>query len=416
MSDLNRYLEEALSKVPNLLLRKAVSKKLEDQGVEDEALLDALMEHIQTNGDGQFVWDDGEPDKFKNLSIEFSDEDTKSILSEFNKLLKEDLPEVISNSVQDTAKAVVKGLENEWPEQKIEEDSSARYFRDRLNLRWSKGLDPLRMMLIASREVGQEYADKLSRSKAKKGIARREVTVAVHARACQTALEILTLLENGLADGAYARWRTLYELSVVAMLVDRFGDEIAERYLAHDAVSMREAIRNEYRHDQIPYDPQSLKGTAKTIETEFQSLVSEFGKSFAGPYGWAADSIGKKAPRFQDLEEAIEWKALPPNYKWSSHKIHAGVAGTLRTLGSFDGELTVRAGASNAGIEIPAVNTAFSLLQITTLVFGKRNDIETQIQMQALILLRDKVVRECRKAAKRLERDEMEIRRELDEI
>ncbi len=416
MINLNKHLEEQLKTVPNLLLRQAVIIKLEEQGIEGKRLLDALTDHIFSGSEETFHWDDGGHDQTRNLHIELTDEDTKKIEEDYNRFIKESLPEIIKNSLQDGAKSLAKELEKRWPEQKVEERNSIRHFRDRLDLRWAKGLDPLQMMLIASREVGQEFAEKLARSKAKKGIVKREVIMALHMRACQTTMEILTLLENGLSDGAYARWRTLYEISVVALVIDLFGDVIAERYLAHDVVSMRESIINEFKHDEQNYDPATLKGEAKEIEDEFQSLVEEFGKSFAGPYGWVAHCFGMKRPRFQDLEEAIDWNALPPNYKWSSYKVHAGVAGTVRSLGSFGGQPVIHAGASNAGLETPAINTAYSLMQVTSLVFGKSNDLETQIKMQSLVLLRNKVVRECRKAAKKLESDEMEIRLGLAEL
>ena len=105
-------------------------------------------------------------------------------------------------------------------------DAGNRHFSDRIDLRWSKGLGPLRMMLIASREVGELFAEKLKRSKAKKGILKRKTLMILHMRAYRTTLEILTLIENGFPDGAYARWRTLYEITVVAFfkrIVQREG-------------------------------------------------------------------------------------------------------------------------------------------------------------------------------------------------
>lgn len=410
MSDLNRLLEEQVETVPKLLLRKAVKKKIEDQGIEDTELLEALTDHILSGSEGTFHWDDDGPDQHRNLHIKFTDEDTKKIEADFKEFIDEKLPEAIQNAVKDCAKSFAKALKKRWPEQKVEERNEMQHFRDRIDLRWAKTLDPLRMLLIASREVGQEFAEKLYKSKAKKGIVKREALMALHMRACQTTMEILVLLENGLADGAYARWRTLYEISVVAFVIDRFGDDIAERYLAHDVVSMREAIMNEYRHGGRAYKPDGLDGEEKEIEEEFQSLIAEFGRSFGGAYGWASESLQMKAPRFQDLEQAIDWGALPPNYKWSSYKVHAGVAGTVRSLGSFGGQPVLHAGASNAGIETPAINTAFSLMQVTLLVFGKLNNLENQIQLQSLVLLREKVFKEGRKAAKKLEKDEMEIR------
>lgn len=409
MSDLKKVLEEQIQGVPKLLLRHAVKKKLKDQAIEGESLLEALTDHILSESKDTFHWDDGQPDQTRDLHIEFTDEDSKDIEEAYKNFMKDGLPEVIQSSVKDGAKELVKALVKRWPEQKVEERNDMRHFRDRIDLRWAKAIDPLRMMLIASREVGQEFAEKLARSKAKNGIVKREAIMALHMRACQTTMEILTLLENGLSDGAFARWRTLYEISVVALVIDRFGDEIAERYLLHDVVTMREAVKNEFKHDDKVYDPTALTGEEREIEDEFQALIGKYGKSFGSSYGWAAESLKIKSPRFQDLEQAIDWNSLPPHYKWSSYKVHAGVAGTIRSLGSFGGQPVLHAGASNAGLDTPAINTAYSLMQITLLVFGRFTDLENQIKLQSLVLLRDKVVRECRKAAKKLENDEMEI-------
>lgn len=243
---------------------------------------------------------------------------------------------------------------------------------------------------------------------------KREALLILHMRACQTTLEILTLIENGLPDGAYARWRTLYEITVVAFFVSRFGDEAAERYMEHDVVSARESLVNEFKFSGEQYDPMLLEGEAKEIEGDFVAVVQKFGKSFAGPYGWAADSLGKKSPRFQDLEEAVDWGALPPEYKWSSFKVHAGSAGALRSLGNVGDSQVIHAGATNAGLQTPAIDTAHSLLQITSLIFPNPNQMETAIQVKGLLILRDKVVKECRKATRKLEKDEFNIRAGLE--
>lgn|GEM_PF-4669902 len=71
----------------------------------------------------------------------------------------------------------------------------------------------------------------------------------------------------------------------MALVIDRFGDEIAERYLLHDVVTMREAVKNEFKHDDKIYDPTALKGEEKEIEDEFQALIGEYGKSFGSSYG-----------------------------------------------------------------------------------------------------------------------------------
>lgn len=412
---LQEAIEGQIRKVPHLLLKKLIARKLNEQGVDEPALLDALIKHIEDKSKDKFHWDDGSQDE-RNLSIDFTKEDMDQLEKDVKEFIRVNVPEAIFRSVDHGARLILKNFEKRWPEARVDERNGAQHFRDRLELRWGPCLDALRMMLTASREVGDAFSNRLARSRAKKGIVTREVTLALHLRACQTALEIITLLENGLPDGAYARWRTLYEISVVAFFISRFGDEAAERYVAHDIVAMRDSTANEFHHDGLTYDASKLTGALKAQEVEYDAAVMKFGKSFKGPYGWAAHSLNIAAPRFQDLEKAIEWGTLPPNYKSSSFKVHAGIAGTIRTLGSIGDDVFIHSGATNAGLQIPAMNAAYSLLHVTSLVFENVRDIEVQIQMKSMILLREKVVSAGRRASKKLEKDEMLIRQSNSSI
>jgi hypothetical protein len=263
------------------------------------------------------------------------------------------------------------------------------------------------MMLVAARDLGQDYADRLTRSKAKKGIETRTAISALQTRACQTTLEILTLIENGLPDGAYARWRTLYELSVVAYFIHQAGDDTARRYFAHDVVSMRTRLVNEFRFLGEAFERGKLDEEGRELEDEFHALIAKFGSPFASPYGWAAQYLGLKKPTFQDLEKDVDWGVLPPDYKMSSFKVHAGAAGTVRTLGTVGGTGHMIAGASNYGMDTPAILTAQSLLQITVLVFKTPLDMELAAQMRSLTLLRDRVAKHCNRIAEAIESEEL---------
>ncbi|WP_413207590.1 DUF5677 domain-containing protein [Rhodospirillum sp. A1_3_36] len=408
MKKIKEILNDEASKIPKVLLQKLLSRKLHDIGISDEALPAALAEHLTTKGDENFLWDDGNDGPSQNIRLSFTEDEIRSLKQDTDSFLNNKLPEIIDTFVKESATQIIKDTEREWPQEKLYEKYQMRHFQDRLDLQWAEGLDPLRMILISSREAGQNFAEKLSSSKAKKGIFRRHAILILHMRACQTALEIVTLLESGLPDGAYARWRTLYEISIVAFVIDQFGDDIAERYLAHDVVSVRESIMNEFKHDGVAYEPTALRGEDKRTEDLFQELLSRFGKSYKGPYGWAAHHLGIKSPRFQDLEAAIDWKTLPPHYKWSSYKVHAGVSGSVRSLGSAGFQSRIHAGAMNIGLDIPAINTAYSLMHVTSLIIGNSTDLETQIFIRSLIILRDKVVEECRKIARKIEKTGME--------
>ena len=58
----------------------------------------------------------------------------------------------------------------------------------------------------------------------------------IHGRALQEFLEIITLMKNGFADGAYARWRSMYELSIIASFITENGEKVAKEFI--EAIDM----------------------------------------------------------------------------------------------------------------------------------------------------------------------------------
>lgn len=155
MTNLNKLVQKQIQKIPHHFLLRLVRQKLEDQGFKDKAMLDALCKHILEKSGESFHWDDGDDGPTKNLKLDFTQQEIKDLESDVKAFLKNDLPSAIQRSVESTAKSLVKRLLKEWPEVRVDENAEMRHFRERLDLRWGAGLDPLRMMLIASREIGQ---------------------------------------------------------------------------------------------------------------------------------------------------------------------------------------------------------------------------------------------------------------------
>ena len=405
--NLNSYLLLLIKDIPKFALAQVVKDKLHDCGIDDdEQLATAIAEHLLSGSNEKFQWDN---DEYSNVTLTFTDKDFDKIERFVDSKLKETLPSAIQEAVNKGAEILIERLTTDWPEQIIYERNELQAFRERLNLRWCKGLDPLRMLLTCSREICGKFTNALLRSKAKKGIVRRKVLILLHMRACQTTMEIITLLENGLADGALARWRTLYELGVVARLIYIYGDDIAQRYLDHDEVAMKQSMDNELKfYNSASRSPISKK-EQKEINGNFDAVITRYGKEFGSNYGWASHHLRIKKPTFQQLEIAATREFLPPTYKWASFKIHAGVAGLLRNLGNITEELVTLAGASNAGLEEPAVYTAYTLTEITSLLYGNSKKLENMIELTALCNLRDQVMKECTKAARKLEIDERQL-------
>lgn len=409
MRNLKKVIEDELEKIPEIFLKSLIEEKLDAYGIHEPQLIEAIAAQILRGDDVDLNWETNGSVNIDELELEITEEDTAKLSSDIEAFIAHEIPKIVRNTINEGAEMLLESLEEIWANVKIEEKSEAKQFQKRLELRWGEALDPLRILLAAARELGQKYTDKLHKQRFSKQTSKQRATIALHMRSCQTTTEILTLLENGLADGAYARWRTLYEITVVALCIDKFGNDTAERFLSHGIISDHEFIINELRFNGIKYDPNSPPREFREVEKQFRKAIATYGKPFGTQYGWAAKALELKNPRFQDLERAIDWEKIPPDYKLSSYKVHAGAAGTMWTLASTNQQIHLHAGASNAGLQTPATNTANSLALITSLLFENLEELEEQIELRSLLMMRDKVSVECRKAAQKLERDEAKL-------
>ncbi|MGA9100167.1 MAG: DUF5677 domain-containing protein, partial [Methanotrichaceae archaeon] len=211
-------------------------------------------------------------------------------------------------------------------------------------------------------------------------------------RACVVASEIHCLLENGYADGAESRWRTLNELAITSAFLLQKGDEIAERYTKYRAVidlrknkTLKDQAEN---HLSNPGPNQSLEtrdAIEKSIETfseiimsleeEVSKLCDRFGPSFGNyPNGWAAAAFSnnhkKRVVSLTEMANTVIGSTLIPYYKLSvrafaNDGVHQGSVGDVRSRGDFGPTDTVILGASPVGLYLPISNTAEDLAVTT---------------------------------------------------
>lgn len=384
---LQKLLEKELGDAPSLLLRSLIEKKLRAAGVEpDSVVVDRILNHIRRGSSESFQWEsDSTTDK--NIEIVFSNED----LDELEKMSLKFL-ESVPNVVVDIASAIADSLQGElhdnWGEEHLRLKEEMLSFRGRLEQRWGNGLKLLRMMLTISRELGSEVTRRLPLHKSTV----HDVLTRLHVRACQVTDEIITLLENGFADGAMARWRTLHEISIVMILIRDHGQQLAERYLAHRYVEAKSG-KDQYMLccERLGYKKLSLT-ECQEIDEAYDRVVALYGDEFRGPYGWAEGYVSKgrrRAVGLGDLEAAAGRAAMGPYYKLASYNVHAGPHALFFRLGLM-GEPGLLAGASDAGLLEPGQNTAFSLTMISV-ALGAGDDVtlDTLVSMKILQALRD---------------------------
>ncbi len=232
----------------------------------------------------------------------------------------------------------------------------------------------------------------------------------LHSRACLIATEILSLSENGYADGAHARWRTLYEMATIASFiinpnVKGHGNDIAERYYLYRIVEdlrIFEAIGGK-------------KETIEKLRSKVDGLKNRFGRSFARKNGWASDAFNdpdnpKFNGNFSEIERRAEYAVKDPIkkvlYKMASITLHSGAVGDINSLGSMPNLYRAKViGASPFGLTIPMYYTASDLTSITRYSM----DIYPKWQGNAILALMyiftNSIGAECKKSEDILNKD-----------
>lgn len=155
----------------------------------------------------------------------------------------------------------------------------------------------------------------------------------LHGRALQIFLEIISLMRNGFADGAYSRWRSMYEITIIASFINKYGENVAESFIKSSDTNDR-------------YDWAKSSGI--------------FNKS-------------KKYISFNDIQKNSDFdtKNWKEEYLLSNQLIHASAQGTFSRLGNgLEMHNIIPAGRSDYGMTIPAEHSAISLSQITAIFFN----------------------------------------------
>lgn len=402
MTELQKTLEQELGKLPHQILQNLLEKKLKAAGVNPEsALVDRLLRHILSGNTAAFQWDDGN-ETHSDITVSISEEDIAEVEEIISRLMTS-MPDIIENISTNTSKSVLKQLRKEWADEHLLQEKDLYGFRMRLEKRWGKALGMLRMLLTISRELGSEIAKLLPPAKSHLN----NVLLRLHVRACQVTAEIITLLENGYADGAMARWRTLHEIGIVMTLINEHGEPLAERYVAHSAVEAKTS-KDQYAqcYEQLGYLP-ITQSECKKIDKAYDLAITKYGKDFQGPYGWAAGYVkksGKGRIGFGDLEAAAGKAEMASHYKLASYNVHAGPHALFFRLGLW-GESGLLAGPSNAGLTEPGQNTAVTFTLTSLLLAKDCINLDVLVGMKMLQQLRDEIPRAFDRAERKLKSD-----------
>ena len=412
MGSLQSVLEEQLATMPRVIATELVRDKLKAAGhTKDEKLIGSIVDQLLGAGTAD---DDNDDDIIdfeseEDIVLEFTDADTAR-LQDYADRFSESLPDLIHTVAEAAASKMLRRYERDWAVWREATDIQMHQFRFNLQARWGKGFDGLRMLIELSRDIGIDFHRRASRSRSLRRAHLNKALSHLHVRAIQIASEIMVLMENGYADGAMARWRTLHEVACVAMVLGDGGDALAERYLAHEIVEAKKGLgQYEQCHSKLGYSPFSKRAAAR-IERNYARAVSRYGKDFGGDYGWVAAHLGNPRPNFSNIEDAAGRAIMRSHYKMASHNVHASTKGIAYRLGSLDRNYAVIAGASNVGFVEPGQNLALSLMHITMLLLPTSWTVDKIAQLMALNKLHDRIPRALTLSERAIARDEKEIR------
>ena len=307
---------------------------------------------------------------------------------EIEKLMDGAVKTAVTDGLKTMVDALVPQLMQQIPEIVEQERTLRAGFEQRLYTRWQRALDLFDATVALTREAGERFLKKYRERVVKEDDVLTEALVRIHLRACQTAGAISVLLKSGFARDALARERTLHELAVVALLLQKHGTDLAERFLLHEIIeTCKTAEQYEQAYVRLGYelpDPANLP----YLQAEKRRLCQRFGEDFKNLYGWAVEAIGVRMPKFEDLEKAAGLDHLHPHYRMASYGVHATPKGMVFDIGTLHdltgGEMSLLAGASDAGLADPGHGSLISLNQCTSALLTSKTDIEVVVYLQTL--------------------------------
>ena len=287
------------------------------------------------------------------------------------------LDKLINNSLPEVARLIRNSLKDSSQDMLDEHRLRHISFESRLLLRWRKPINLLRALQVIALESGEEFYKEVNTNVVNDEPDKIKALISIHARACRITDEILCLLKGGFPDAAFARWRTLHELSVLSFFISKNDNELSQRYLDYNVIDSYKEMKG-----YIPYqntlglEPLDEK-TIKSLKRKRDNLIKKYGKNYIRNYGWAANVFlpKKKKLSFKEIEKSVGLDHLRPYYLLACNNIHSGAKGNFYNLGLIENDGSVLlCGLSNYGLADAGQNTAISLQQICTVLLIQRTE------------------------------------------
>jgi len=266
-------------------------------------------------------------------------------------------------------------------------------FETRLYYRWGAAFDVLEFFIMSNEQTGRLFKALHGEKAEEENDALIEALIQLHARACQVAREVLALMRAGYADGAFSRWRAIFETAATARFIAENGENTAIRFLNHRTVDDYYELKSYRQHrEALGFEPVDEEKW-ESLEKLFEELIDEYGKVFKTNYGWAAADLDEDPSR-RAVVDAVGLERYRTYYAFASDTVHGGSKGTQFRLGLTEDtqEEMLLAGPSNTGFTDPAQFTVLMLIETTDSLLSLKEEIWWPIISRTLSELVDEVI------------------------
>lgn len=277
------------------------------------------------------------------------------------------ISEIYQEVVEIISDNAVKTIEEIMFEKVLFERAHTAEFIGRMEQKWGKAFVASEALYICVMESSDEYIKfvvETTKHMKDDRVCAYNALAPIHARACQEYLEILCLCKNGFADGAYARWRSLYELSIISDFIRKNGKDVA--------ISFLQSADTEDRY-------------------EWARMAKCFEKYPRNKY------ITFSAIQKQCTLSTAEWRK---QYGLSNQLVHASPQGTLYRIGNKTETGILSAGLSDYGVTMPLVQSAISISCITADLFTIFKHGDSLVSLMTFHKWIDKIKNYCEEVEK----------------
>lgn len=318
---------------------------------------------------------------------------------------------IMDFAVKSSTEILFKDLDKDKKKMLLDNRSIITEYNKRLYKEWKKPIDNLETLIEMSYECAVMYSESFIEEAEREDNLLFHSLRTIHSRAILTARECLVLLKNGYADGAFSRWRTLYELSVIGgLLFEKKDEDLCERYLDffHVQAYKEEKLNREKGH------PSHTGDSFEFLKENYNYVIEKYGKNYTkGEYGWANKLLNRERTNFKDIEEAADMGHLRGYYKSSSMYIHGNYKASQESLGTMPNiDKMLLVGPSNYGLSIPMQNVAISLVSISSCYLLLYPTIDTMSACSIMKKFMENILFDADNIQTRIENNEMRLRGE----